>query len=102
MAEFKEKAEKEYIRDKAEADKIIEALDNKIYLCKEQLKIKNEEGKSKDDLILQLNEEIMNLKKDSEESEKVLIKVHDKLKSFTKLNTEYKELKKKYLALKNN
>jgi hypothetical protein len=96
MAKFSGiKTENEYIRDKGEADKIIEVLDNKIYLFKEQLKEKDTIIENNNNLILTLQEEIKIYKKDNIESEQVLQKTHEKLKQFNKLNEKYNALKKK-------
>ena len=119
MAEFNNgKSEKEYIRDKGEADKIIETLDNKIFLCKEKLREKEQLVEDKNNIILMLREENKNLelknkdteklkeendnlKKKLEGHEEVLIKVHEKLKNYSELNTKHEKLKTKYFALKN-
>lgn len=97
---FEKKSEKEYIKDKAEADKIIEALDNKIYQCKEQLRDKDNELNKYKDENKKLKDELEECKKENKESEDTLERAHYKLKEFMSLKTKYKKLTEKYNLLK--
>jgi hypothetical protein len=89
MAKFiDKKKEINFIKDKIEADKIIETLDEKLYIIKQELKEKNNEIDEK-------NKIIEKYKKENIEMKILLHETYDNYNKLKELKIKYKKLKEK-------